>query len=178
MTADPAFSGERALLPALEDALESGERVFWAGRPDLFSLLRTQKILMIVGGGWLLAATYALWMHWIAGSTYMPFALIGVAFLAGPLLNLSEHGHTVYAITNRAALIVHHGMRPGVVRTPFREMDEKLEILETGYGAGHVYFASGKSVKLRDVDYTGKLAFRNVLLAQHVARLLDAVRKR
>jgi hypothetical protein len=178
MTADPAFTGERPLLPAIEPHLEKGETVLWAGRPNLFSLLRTQKVLMLIGGGILLAATYALWMGWFGGEVYMPIALFGITFLAGPLLNLSEYGQTVFAITNRRALIVHGGMRPAVVSTPFREMDEKIEILETGYGAGHVYFASNKPTKWRDVDYTGKLAFRNVLLAQHVARVLDAVRRR
>lgn len=178
MTADPAFAGERALLPALEEELQQGERVFWAGKPDLFSLIRTQKLLLLTGGALLAWATTALLMHWIGGTTYMPLALVGIAFLAGPLLNLSGHGSTIYAITNRGALILHRGMRPEVVRTPFGEMDATFEVLETGYGAGHVYFASGKPARLRDVDYTGKLAFRNVLHAQHVARVLDALRKR
>jgi hypothetical protein len=178
MSADPAFEGQRALLPALQDQLQHGERVFWAGKPDLFSLIRTQKLLWLTGGALLAWATTALLMHWISSTTYMPLALVSIAFLAGPLLNISEHGHTAYAITNQGALIVHGGMRPGAVRTPFSEMDEKFEVLETGYGAGHVYFASGRPKRLRDVDYTGKLAFRNVLQAHHIARLLDAVRKR
>jgi hypothetical protein len=178
MTTDPAFTGERPLLPALTPHLEKGERVYWAGRPDVFSLIRTQKVLWLIGGAVLAAAVYALFMNWIGGEVFMPIALVGVAFLAGPLLNLFEDDRTVYAVTNRRALIVHNGMKPHVVSTPFSEMDEKFEVLETGYGAGHVYFASGQSTKLRDVDYTGKLAFRNVLLAQHVARMLDAARKR
>lgn len=178
MTADPAFAGERSLLPALEPHLQHGERVFWAGKPDIFSLIRTQKILWLAGGALLAWATTALLMHWIGGTVFMPLALVSIAFLAGPLLNLSEHGHTVYAITNRGALIVHGGMRPEVVRTLFSEIDATFEVLSTGYGAGHVYFASGKPTRMRDVDYTGKLAFRNVLQAQHIARVLDAVRKR
>ena len=57
-------------------------------------------------------------------------------------------------------------------------MDDKLEILETGGGAGHLYFASGWSAKkLRDVDYTGKLAFRDVGKVHEVAKILEKARR-
>lgn len=57
-------------------------------------------------------------------------------------------------------------------------MEEKLEVLEIGYGAGHAHFALGKSTKLRGVDYIGKLLFHKVLLAQFVARVPNAVQCR
>jgi hypothetical protein len=178
MTADPAFTGERPLLPALKDELEAGETVVWAARPNVYSIIRTQKGLWWLGGVWLAAAAAALWLRWIGWEVFAPLGLAGVAFFAGPFLNLFEGDRTVYAITNRHALIVHNGMKPQTVRTPFREMDDKLEVLETGYGAGHVYFASGKSTRLRNADYTGKLAFRDVANAHSVAKILDNVRKR
>ena len=177
MSADPAFTGERPLLPALEPHLEKGETVRWAGRPNVYSIIRTQKWLWLIGGIWLVPVIAALFLRWISWEVFVPLALVGAAFLAGPFLNLFEGDKTVYAVTNRRALIVHNGMKPHVVSTPFAEMDEKLEVLETSGGAGHVYFASGKSTKSRDVDHTGKMAFRDVGHAQSVVKILNAARR-
>lgn len=178
MTADPAFTGERPLLPALAPHLEKGEAVRWAARPNVYSIIRTQKGLWWLGSIWLAAVIAALWLGWIGWNIFYPLALVGVAFFAGPFLNLFEGDRTVYAITNRRALIVHNGMKPEVVSIPFARMGEKLEVLETGGDAGHVYFASNMPTRERDTDHTGKMAFRDVANAANVARVLDAARKR
>jgi hypothetical protein len=177
MTLDPAFTGERPLLPAVEPHLEKGESVRWAGRPNVYSIIRTQKELWLIGGVWLAIWLAVYFSGWISWEVFAPLALIGGAVLAAPFLNLFEGDRTVYAITKRGALIVHNGMKPEVVRVPFSEMDEKLEVLETGNGAGHIYFASGRTTKSRDTDYTGKLALRDVANARNVARILDEARK-
>ena len=77
--------------------------------------------------------------------------------------------YTVYAITDRRALIVRNGLRPDVVSCPFERMDATPEIMTAGGRGGHLYFASDMSTKLRDVDYTGKLAFRDLADVQMAA---------
>jgi hypothetical protein len=177
MTADPAFTGERPLLPALEPHLESGERVRWAARPNVYSVLRTKSALWWIGGLWLVLWFGVYLLGWLSWDWFTPFGLIGLAFVAGPFVMLYESDNTVYAITNRRALIVHGGMKREAVSVAFERMDEKLEVLETGNGAGHVYFASNMPSKQRDTDHTGRIAFRDVANARGVAAILDAVRR-
>lgn len=175
---DPAFTGERPLLPVLAEYLEQGESVRWAARPSALSLLRSKSALWRVGVPWL-AFWFGVYLAgWLSWNWFAPFGLVGFALIAAPFIMLFESDRTIYAITSRRALIVHNGKRHEVVSVPFRDMDAKLEVLETGGGAGHVYFASGRSTKMRDTDYTGKLAFRDVADAQNVAKILDAARER
>ncbi len=54
----------------------------------------------------------------------------------------------------------------------------QLEIMTAGGKSGHLYFASDMSTKMRDVDYTGKLAFRDLADVQTAAAQLEAARKR
>ena len=75
------------------------------------------------------------------------------------------------------ALIVRNGLRPDVVSCEFERMDATPEIMTAGGRGGHLYFASGMSTKLRDVDYTGKLAFRDLADVQTAALRLEAARK-
>lgn len=178
MSADPAFSSERPLLPALEPHLQLGERVRWAARPSARSILRSKSALWWVGVPWLALVLAAYFSGWIGHGALEPLAMIGAALIAGPFLMLFESDKTIYAITDRRALIVHNGRKPRFIAAPFPEMDETLEVIETGDGAGHVYFASGRSTKLPDTDYTGKLAFRDVGRAHEIAKILDAARGR
>ncbi|MBX3550762.1 MAG: hypothetical protein KF748_16570 [Xanthobacteraceae bacterium] len=178
MSADPAFSGERPLLPALAPHLERGESVRWTGRPSARSILRTKSVLWWIGVPWLAFVLSAYFLGWIDWMALVPLGMVGAALVAAPFIMVFDSGKTVYAITNRRALIVHDGMKPRFVTTPLSKMDETLEVIETGSGAGHVYFSSGRSTKLPDTDYTGKLAFRDVANAREIAKILDAARRR
>jgi hypothetical protein len=176
MSVDPAFTGERPLLPALQDLLETGEKVRWAARPDFRSVLRTKLKLWWVGVPWTVVIVALYFLGWLPDGAFYPLALVSFAFLAAPFILVFEGDNTVYAITDRRVLIVHRGMRHSNVGHPFSAMDKELEVLETGGGAGHVYFASNLSTKMRDTDHTGKLAFRDVANAREVARILDKAR--
>jgi hypothetical protein len=107
----------------------------------------------------------------------IPLAMVGIALLAGPVIMAIGTRYTVYAITDRRALIVRNGIRPDFVSCEFERMDATPEIMTAGGRGGHLYFASGMSTKLRDVDYTGKLAFRDLADVQTAALRLEAARK-
>jgi hypothetical protein len=178
MTADPAFTGERPLLSGLQPHLTKGEIVRWAAQPSVFSILRTKSIFWWIGGAWLCLAFGFVFYGWISVEEFLFLGLAGIAFIGGPFLMVFEGEMTIYVITDRRALIVHNGMRRSAVGVEFSRMDDKLEVLETGGGAGHVYFASNMRTKQRDTDHTGKIAFRDVANAREVAKILDEVRKR
>ena len=161
----------------LADILQPNEKVIWAAHPDARSVLRTKSVIWWVGVP-LSFAVLGLSMSGKVSSTILgPLGLVAFALMAAPLIMLFETTLTIYVITDRHALIARRPpARPPLVACGFEAMDEKLEILETGSGAGHVYFASGWSTKGRDTDYAGKLAFRDVGKAHDVAKLLDKAR--
>ena len=118
-----------------------------------------------------------LWAGWIARDWAIPVLLPGLAFTAAPILLAIYAGGTIYAITDRRAIIRHDALgKQETVSVHFGDMDEKLEILPVRPGIGHLYFASGMATDLSDVDHTGKLAFRELPDAEGVAALLERVR--
>jgi hypothetical protein len=164
-------------LTLLADKLEPGERVLYAVRPDLRVTLRNKLFLLWIGIPWC-AGTLSLYFAGRASPMVaLPLAMVGIALVAAPIIMAIDTRHTLYAITDRRALIVRDGLRPDVVSCPFERMDATFEIVTAGGKGGHLYFASGMPTKLRDVDYTGKLAFRDLADPQEAASRLEAARK-
>lgn len=165
-------------LTLLENDLEPGERVLYAVRPDIWTTLRNKAFLWWIGVPWCIAIFGLIFAGRASLVVAAPLALIGLAMLVAPILLAIETQYTIYAITDRRALIVRTGLRSGTVSCPFNRMDDKLEIMTAGGKSGHLYFASSMSTKMRDVDYTGKLAFRDLADVQIAADQLEAARKR
>lgn len=162
----------------LAEILERNEKVIWATRPDTLSTLRTKIVVWWVGIPWCAAVFGLLISGKVSSGILVPLGLVGFALMAAPFVMLFENALTIYAITDRRALIARRSpSRPPLVSCRFDAMDKKLEILETGGGAGHVYFASGWSTKNRDTDFQGKLAFRDVAKAHDAAKVLDIARR-
>lgn len=167
--------GKRAALIAM---LQDGEQVLWTGSPDPLSTLRTQGMLWLFGVPWLALALLAFFLGWIPKGWAIPAFLPGLALTVAPLLLAAYAGGTVYAITDRRAIIRHDAFgKDETVSVRFEDMDEKLEILPVRKGVGHLYFASGISTRLSNADHTGKLAFRELPDAEDVAALLERARK-
>lgn len=166
--------GRRAAINAL---LEPGETVKWIGIPDLLSTLRTQLVLWWVGLPWT-AIALTLYFYGLIPVDWAPFVVVpGLVFVAAPFLLTFYADGTVYAITNLRAIIKHDAIgKKQTVSVPFEDTDERMEILPVRPGVGHLYFASGMSTELSNVDYTGKLAFREIAQPEAVADLLDKIR--
>jgi len=164
-------------LAAIAGMLEPGETVLWAGAPDTLSTLRTQRVLWWVGVPWTAIALTLLFFQLIPNGWALFVIAPGLVFVAAPFLLVVYAGGTIYAITDRRAIIKHAALgKQQNVSVAFADMDDKLEILQTRPGIGHLYFASGLPGKLSDVDYTGKLAFREIAKPEDVAQLLDRIR--
>lgn len=177
MTTHPSFTGEYPLLPELEPHLDQGEQIVWAGRPYVFSTLRTYRVLWWIGGVWIALVIAAYFSGFASSGALEPLGMVGCALIAAPFILLYGADKTVYAITNKRALIL-RSRKNQIVSVPFERMDAELEILDTGKNSGHLYFASNLSTKMRDTDYTGKLAFRDIKNPREIARVLNVVRKR
>jgi hypothetical protein len=157
--------------------LEPGEKVLWTGGADPRSALRTQTFWWSLGVPYMAVALSLLYFDRIAGGWQLFVIMPGVVLIAAPVLIAIYAGGTIYAITDRRAIIKHDALgKRQTVSVPFEDMDEKLEILPVRPGVGHLYFASGRSTQLSDVDYTGKLAFRELAQPEAVAELLERIR--
>lgn len=164
-------------LSLLADKLEPGERVLYAVRPDIWVTLRNKLFLWWIGIPWC-AGTLSLYFAGRASALVaLPLALVGIAMVAAPFIMAVDTRFTVYAITDRRALIVHNGVRPDLTSCPFERMDETPDIVTAGGRGGHLYFASDMPAKRRDVDYTGRLAFRDLADVRGAAERLEAARK-
>ncbi len=164
-------------IAAISGLLEPGEKVLWTGAPDTPSTLRTQSVWWWVGVPWTAVALILLWLGLIPSDWDLFVIAPGLVFVAAPFLLVFYAGGTVYAITDRRAIIKHDALgKRQTVSVAFANMDDKLENLATRPGIGHLYFASGLPTKLSDVDYTGKLAFREIAKPEDVAQLLERVR--
>ncbi|MCP3409639.1 hypothetical protein [Bradyrhizobium sp. CCGB01] len=171
--ATPFSAGLRRLLA---EALQDGEHVVWQGRPDGVARMMMWRFLWWIGFPWLLLTVVAVRNDWIDQAAH-PLAMLGVAMVAAPLVLLLQDLQTLYLITDRRALILRTAWgRRTVSQTPFEAMDAVLEILDIGRGAGHLNFASGRSTRSPDTDYTGRYGFRCVRDTPRVRDILEGAR--
>ena len=153
-------------LTLLAGKLEPGERVLYAVRPDIWVTLRNKMFLLWIGLPWCIGVLGLFFAGRASPAIAVPLAMMAI-----------DTQYTVYAITDRRAMIVRGGLLPDEVSCPFERMDASPEIITAGGRGGHLYLASNMSTKRRDVDYTGKLAFRDLADVQMAAQRLEAARK-
>ena len=162
----------------LTDALQPGERLLWQGQPDGIARMMIGRLLWWIGFPWLLLTAIAFFRGWIGEST-APLVMIGFMMVAAPFVMLLHDLQTLFAITNRRALIVRTAWgKRTVAATRFDDMDAAFEVADIGRGAGHLNFASGRSTRSPDTDYTGRYGFRGVRNPPAVRDILERARRR
>jgi hypothetical protein len=162
---------------ALRQLLAPGERVLWWGRPDPLVALRSQIPLFWVGGP--LAALGAI--LWICGLLPDGFGavplIIGGTVLAAPFLTAVVATGTVYAVTDRRAVIRRNAIGiDDCVSIALAQVDDEAEIL-TVAGGGHVYFGRARR-DAAEADHTGRIAFRSLAKPHEAAQALARARAR
>jgi hypothetical protein len=159
----------------LAETLLPGERVLWQGQPDGVARMMMWRFLWWIGFPWLVLT------HVFRGSfgqAATPLLMVGAAMLAAPLVMWLYDLQTLFAITDRRALILRTAWGKRSARgTPFADMDATFEVMDIGRGAGHLNFASGVSTRSPDTDYTGRYGFRCVRDAARVRDILERVRR-
>lgn len=97
----------RALL---QRELDDDERLLWSGQPLPAQLARAQVPLLLFGVPWTAFAVF-----WVVGATQaagsfglfgVPFVLVGAFMLSAPLRAYRGASKTIYALTNRRALVI------------------------------------------------------------------------
>lgn len=170
LRAVPFSAGPRRLLA---ESLQDGEQVLWEGQPDGVAHATMWRFLWWIGFPWLLLTVIAARNDWI-DQAIQPLAMLGIGMVAAPLVMLLQDLQTLYAITDRRALIVRTAWsRRSVTATSFDTMDAAFEILEIGGGVGHLNFASGRSTRSPDTDYTGRYGFRCLRDPRRIRDILD-----
>lgn len=165
-----------SLRRLLAETLQDGEQVIWQGHPDGVARMMMWRVLWWIGVPWLLLTVIAIRSDWI-GQAAHPLVMVGVAMVAAPLVMLLQDLQTLYVITDRRALILRTAWgRRTVSQTSFEAMDAVFEILDIGGGTGHLNFASGRSTRSPDTDYTGRYGFRCVRDAPRVRDILERAR--
>lgn len=165
-----------SLRRLLAETLQDGEQVVWQGQPDGIARMIMWRFLWWIGFPWLLLTAVAVRNDWIEQAA-QPLMMLGVAMIAAPLVMLLHDLQTLYVITDRRALILRTAWgRRTVSQTPFQAMDAAFEILDIGRGAGHLNFASGRSTRSPDTDYTGRYGFRCVRNAPRLRDILEGAR--
>lgn len=166
-----------AVLAQLAPHLEPGERVLWSGGPDSVAMLRSQLGLWWVGIPLTTLGVVVALIEVLAPPYDMVPIIIGGVFLAAPFVMVAVATGTIYAITDRRALIKRDAVGvKSFAGYPFALMDDRLEILETGQGAGHLYFAAARRKDRAQADHTGRIAFRALARPREVAAVLDRIR--
>ncbi|WP_334501675.1 hypothetical protein [Bradyrhizobium sp. AZCC 1678] len=162
----------------MTEALQPGERVLWQSPPDGVARMMMWRFLWWIGFPWLLLTLMAISRAWIDQS--IPFLLMpGVMMVAAPFVMLLHDQQTLFAITNRRALIVRTAWgKRTVTTTRFEDMDAAFEIADMGRGAGHLNFASGRSTRSPDTDHTGRYGFRCVRNPSGVRDIRECARRR
>jgi hypothetical protein len=157
----------------LTEALQPGEHVLWQDQPDGIARMMMWRSLWWIGFPWLFLTAIAISRGWIDQST-VPLLMVGIMMVTAPLVMLLHDLQTLFAITNRRALIVRTAWgKHTVTATRFEDMDAAFEILDIGRGAGHLNFALGRSTRSPDTDYTGRYGFRCVRSPSQVRDILE-----
>jgi len=166
------------LRQLLTEALQPGERVLWQDQPDGVARMMMWRLLWWIGFSWLLLTGLAISRGWIGQSTG-PLLMVGLMMIAAPFVMLLHDLQTLFAITNRRALIVRTAWgKRTVTTTRFKDMDAAFEISDIGRGAGHLNFASGRPTSSPDADYTGRYGFRCVRNPSGIRDILERARRR
>lgn len=156
-----------------DETLDDKERVIWQGQPDPLADMLMLRFLWWIAVPWLALTFVAISQHWIDQSI-MFFLLTGAMMVGGPFVMYLYDLQTLFVITNRRALILRTAWgKREATSTWLKEMDKEFEILDIGHGAAHLNFASNRSNRSPDADYTGRYGFRSLRDVDGVRAILE-----
>lgn len=159
--------------------LDAGERLLWYGRPDPKRQMMGGLVLMLFGIPWTAfalfwtgAASGLIWgerpigWHSLFGLFGVPFVLVGFGMLLSPYWAYRRAQRTVYAITNRRALIISGRFVRKIQSFAVPDI-EIIERTERRNGKGDVMFATTTVNR-----NTQRIGFIGIPDARRVERLL------
>jgi len=134
----------------------SGFAAFWI----YMAFTMTSKSRSTPGGPWNLFPLFGL-----------PFLLIGLGMLTAPLWAFLGAGRTLYAVTNKRALIISTLFSTSVRSYTHSEISELQRVERTG-GSGDLYFASRDVVTRRGGIVHQRIGFLGIPDVRSVEQLI------
>jgi hypothetical protein len=168
--------------PDLSAELQSGETLLWVGKPSP-SRIALQNREALVTAGIALAALFVVLtafpftaifsflffgcaMPWVV----LLFTLLPIYYLARPVLDYLAAERTVYALTDRRAVIL-KPKRGGRVVETYRTV-QQIERRDLGGGKGDLLFASEIDPQSKRAYRIRKVGFIGVAQVREVERLM------
>jgi hypothetical protein len=172
----------RTLEERVRAELAPGERIEWMEVPIARFFTPLSRGLFLFSIPW--TAFSIFWVFMASGLRWpdlssafgffplfgLPFVLIGFWLMSSPLRTHNRLKRTVYAITDRRAILIQGGRNTTIRSFGPGDLD-KIHRREKADGSGDVYF-SIPLPRSDDQDVTEALGFSGVADARHVERLL------
>src|SRR5690349_96132 len=171
--------------PIATAELDPGERLVWSGspRPGALALQAVPATLFgIPFAGFAVFWMYGAWTAttrgghlsgpWLLFPLFgIPFLLVGLGFVTAPLWAWAGAGRTVYAITDRRALIIGGAGLRGVQSFQHADVGD-ITHLESGDGSGSLYFATRAFVSSNGIVNRSRVGFVGIPDVKRVEQLL------
>jgi hypothetical protein len=165
--------------------IDGGERLLWSGTPAPGVAAVKALPASLFGIPFTGFAVFWIWGAWSATSSGprppgpfvlfplfgVPFVLIGLGVLLSPLWAWLAAHKTVYAVTDKRALIIVGGGARGV-RSFTRDDIGDITRFEQSDGSGSVYFATRSSLGSRGRIRHSRVGFEGIPEVRHVERLI------
>lgn len=167
--------------------LDSGERLLWAGKPAPQGAAIGALPMTLFG---LLFAGFAAFWIWAAaggmsrssgggfsgpGALFplfgIPFLLVGLGMIFGPLWAFLGARNTIYAVTDRRAMIV-TGSRTKSVRSFTRDEIGEITRVERPDGTGSLMFASVSRTSSKGHISVSRVGFEGIPDVRRVEQLI------
>jgi hypothetical protein len=171
--------------------LDGGERLLWSGVPRPGRSARLALPLGLFGIPFAGFAAFWTWSAYRAvshgsaaggpGALFplfgLPFLLIGAGMLTAPLGVWLAATRTVYAVTERRAMIIERMGATSVQSWRYEDMDE-LQRVERADGSGDLFFATRTRTGQRGVSYRTRIGFLGIPDVRSVEQLLQGHQER
>lgn len=162
--------------------IEPGERLLWSGSPAPRAAAIAALPGTVVGVPFTGFAVFWVWSAFqiTSGSSgpgvflplfAAPFILVGLGLLASPLWGVLRARGTVYAVTERRALVIIEGPMGGIWSYGPGEVRDLMRH-ERADGSGSVFFAWRTSTNSRGFERHTRVGFIGVPDVRRVERLI------
>lgn len=162
--------------------IDTGERLLWSGTPAPGEAASAALPGTLIGAPFTGFAVFWIWSAWSMAPQApgpfrffplfgVPFALIGLGMMLAPLWVWLRAKNTVYAVTERRALIIVNGAGAGISWYAREDMGE-LTRMERADGSGSIFFATRASTTSRGFVKHTRVGFIGIPDVRNVERLI------
>ncbi len=170
-----------------QDELEAGEKMLWTGQPDPKRLSKKAILISLFGIPWTAFALF--WVVAAAGFKLpdfsslsdgfhavfplfgIPFVLVGLGMFTAPYWAYRSAKRTVYAITNRRALVISFG-RSKRVQSYFEQDITDISRVERADGSGNLIFRTEETTDNKGNARLNQIGFFGISEVRQVEKIL------